>query len=171
MMTKFEPVLSKSKLVLQVNTSLYPVLRWTDELEVSFEAEVNEAGQVNLSAAYSGKLNIYVEKLKSNDQFIDRVVERRLDIQRYPLIRTQLVSLSEQEPNTYQAVGSVTFHGVTQQITGLMQIRPVDDKHLSIAGEVTIDVRNFNIEPPVMMAFKSDPMITMTLVLVLKRPD
>ena len=170
-MTKFEPVLRRSKLVLLINTSLYPISRSTSEMEAQFEAEVDAEGKVNVNAPYKGHLEIYVDKLKSDDQFIDRVVQNRIETRRYPYIKADLLSLHEGEGDFYDAVGTIYFHGVTKEVEGQLQISRIDSRHIIIAGEITLNVSDFNVAPPTLMALKVDQMITMTLSLVVRKPE
>ena len=170
-MTKFEPVLRRSKLVLLINTSLYPISRSTSEMDAQFEAEVDAEGKVDLTAPYKGRIEVYVDKLKSDDQFIDRVVQNRLETRRYPLIKAELLSLHERDDNSYNAVGNINFHGVNKQVEGELQISRIDSKHIIIAGEITLNVSDFDVAPPTLMALKVDQMINMTLSLVVRRPD
>jgi polyisoprenoid-binding protein YceI len=64
------------------------------------------------------------------------------------------------------ANGNLTFHGVTQRIEFPVQITKADDT-TTIAGEATIDYRNWNLKViRLMMALKVDPIVKVKFKLI-----
>lgn len=171
-MAKFLLVLDRSEITLEGQSRLHPIHASSRELEGYFEAELRAGGQLDLSTQPSGRVEVLVEDLKSMNPLYDREVRKRLDMRRFPKIRAEVVEFREAlGENRYLAVGDVAFHGVTQRLEDELIVRQLDEHTLEIHGEITINVRDFKVNPPNLPMVGIMPTVHVKLRLVLDRED
>ena len=170
-MVRFEVVRNRSKLMVEGQSTLHPIHTSTNKLTGYFEAELDLDGQLNLSIPPTGYLEVYIEDMKADQEYIDRVVQIRLDTRRFPMIKAKLVSVSERGEGRYFAVGDISFQGVTRRAENELSITWLDNQNLSISGELTINVRDYEITPPSLMTIKIQPEVKVNLNLVVKRAN
>lgn len=169
-MAKFLPILDRSEITLEGQSRLHPIRATTNEIEAQFEAELLADGQLDLSAQPSGSIEVQVEDLKSMNPLYDREVRKRLDMRRYPKIKADVVEIREAlGENRYLAVGDVSFHGVTQRVEDELIVKQLGEDTLEIQGEITINVRDFKVNPPNLPMVGIMPTVQVKLRLVLDR--
>jgi polyisoprenoid-binding protein YceI len=168
-MAKFQPVRNRSELALEGESSIHPLHTSTQEIEGYFEAVLGDDGQLDLSVAPTGRLEVYIEGLKSGNGLIDREMQRRLNTRRFPSVIAEVVEVKAGDgKGRYRASGDLTFHGVTRRLEDDLTISLLDDHTLEIKGEITIDVRNFNVDPPKLLMVKVHPEVKAKLQVVAK---
>jgi polyisoprenoid-binding protein YceI len=129
-------------------------------------------GQLDLATQPSGSIEVLVEDLKSMNPLYDREVRKRLDMRRYPKIRADVVEIREAlGENRYLAVGDVAFHGVTQRLEDELIVKQLGEGTIEIRGEITINVRDFKVNPPNLPMVGIMPTVQVKLRLVLERED
>jgi polyisoprenoid-binding protein YceI len=171
-MPKFAPVSGRSELSLVAESSIHPIRASTTKLEGFFEAELLDDGHLDLSVAPSGRLEVYVENLESGNKLIDREAQRRLNIRRFPSIIAEIVEIRKIEGNgNYKAAGDLTFHGETQRYEDGLALTQLDEHTIEMSGEITVDMRDFGIEPPKLLMVKVYPEVKVRLNVVAKRVD
>lgn len=163
-MSRFEGVNGRSELALQAESSIHPLHTVTNELTGYFEATIDGGGQIDLSAPVSGQIEILVSNLKSNNNFVDRELHNRLNVQRYPRIVAKLLEIKKGKGDgKYAAVGDLSFHGVTRRLEDELIVRQVDERTVEIQGDIVLDVRNFNVEPPKLLMLRVHPEVEVKL--------
>lgn len=168
-MAKFQPIRDRSELALEGESSIHPLHTSTQEIEGYFQAKLGDDGQLDLSVAPTGRLEVYIEGLKSGNGLIDREMQRRLDTRRFPSVIAQVVEVrAGAGQGRYHAVGDLTFHGVTRRLENDLAITLLDAHTLEINGEITIDVRDFNLNPPKLLMIKVYPEVKAKLKVVAK---
>jgi polyisoprenoid-binding protein YceI len=171
-MAKFLPILDRSEITLEGQSRLHPIRATTNELEAHFEVELLADGQLDLATQSSGSIEVLVEDLKSMNPLYDREVRKRLDMRRYPKIRADVVEFREAlGENRYLAVGDVAFHGVTQRLEDELIVKQLGEGTIEIRGEITINVRDFKVNPPNLPMVGIMPTVQVKLRLVLERED
>src|SRR5262245_32695124 len=126
-MTHFELIQAGSKLSLYAQSNLYPIQTSTNLLNGMFEMPFDFAGKVDPSASVSGQMTVSVEDLKSGLDHIDRLIQKRLDIRRYPMIRVKLLAITKcASENYFTGVGEISFHGITRRIEEKLTITVLD---------------------------------------------
>jgi polyisoprenoid-binding protein YceI len=170
-MARFQLVRGQSQLSLDGRSSLHPIHTASTELEGYLEVELDN-GRLDLSVPPTGRFEVPVESLKAGNELYDLEMRRRLDTRRYPTIVAELLELRTLASGTrYQAVGDLTFHGVTRRYEGEVRITPLDEHTLEVSGERMFDVRDFNMEPPKLLIFKVYPEVQVMLKAVAKQAD
>jgi hypothetical protein len=130
-MSRFEPVDGRSELALEGESSIHPLHTATTDLKGYFEATLNDAGQLDLSAPVSGQVEMLVESMKSNNVLIDREMQKRLNTRRYPRVVAELVAVEQRSGmGHYRAAGDLTFHGVTKRLEDELILQQIDEIRL-----------------------------------------
>jgi polyisoprenoid-binding protein YceI len=106
------------------------------------------------------------EQVRSGNELQDREMRKLVDSRRFPKISAALQSL-EPAPDTgsYAATGEITFAGRKRVYDGELQIVQRGDV-VTIDGKLTLDIRDFGVEPPRMFMMKVDPVVRVTVHLV-----
>lgn len=163
-MGRFEAINGRSELELAGDSSIHPLHTKTTEVTGYFEAELDPDGNLDLSRPVAGRVEIPVESLKSGNVLIDREMQNRLNTRRYPKVTAEVVEMSQMDGGgQYRAVGDLTFHGVKKRLADELVIRRLDEKTIEIRGDITLDVRQFNVEPPRLLMLKVQPEVTVKL--------
>jgi polyisoprenoid-binding protein YceI len=118
----------------------------------------------------TGRLEVPVRSLRSGNPLEDAELQRRVDARRFPTILGEVRSATslEGQEGMFRVEGDLTFHGVTEAITGELRITPDGDR-LRIDGEHVFDVRQFGIKPPRILMLRVEPEVRVTLSLVAER--
>jgi polyisoprenoid-binding protein YceI len=171
-MPRFEPISSRSEFSLEAESSLHPIRASTNELTGFFEAKLLDNGRLDLTVPPKGRLEVYIESLQSGNKLIDLETQRRLNVRRFPTIIAEVVELrAADRDGNYRAAGNVTFHGETRRLENALVVKSIDERTIEVGGEITIDVRNYGIEPPKMLMLKVEPEVKATLKVVAQRVD
>lgn len=132
------------------------------------DAEI-AGGELALDPVPSGRLEIDVRQLHGPDRRYDREFRNRLDVQRYPRIVGVLREFSRTGNGTYRMTGDLTVRGVSQLVEGTMRTEIDDDGALRGAGEATVDLRRFGLDPPRFLFLRVDPHIAVQVDFVAAR--
>ncbi len=172
-MARFRIVPERSRVWIDARSSLHPIHTETDGLEGWLDLVVHgEGGQVELTTAPSGHLELPVERLTSGNQLEDRELRRRIDARRYPTIAGDLTLMQETGTDGRYAVGGdLTFMGTTRSYKDQMTVEPVDPRTVRLAGQSTFDIRDFGMAPPRILMFKVEPQVTVRVEIVAERTD
>jgi polyisoprenoid-binding protein YceI len=152
------------KVGLRVN--LHPSHIDANALSGTIDCEVDEQGKPRLAQPYSAVLTLPVEAIKSGNGMQDREMRRRFDVSRFPTI-TATVTHGEtlEGEGRYRATAKLTMHGVTNEITGDVQLR-VDGTTMTIDGQQVINVKEFGIDPPRLIILKVEPEVDLQVHIV-----
>jgi polyisoprenoid-binding protein YceI len=171
-MSRFEPVDGRSELALSGDSSIHPLHTATSELTGYFEATIGEDGQLDLAAPIAGEIEIPVDSIQSGNTLIDREMRNRLNTRRFPHVVAKLIEIRKKSgPGRYQAIGDLTFHGVTKRLEDDLMIQQIDERTIEIQGEINLDVRDFKVEPPKLLALKVHPDVKAKLRFVVERTN
>jgi len=157
----------RSEVRIEARSSIHPIHAVTYGLEGFFEAEVTDAGRLDLSVPPKGRLDLPVERLSSGNPLYDREMKRRIDARRYRTISGELTEMSEAgEGGRYVVGGNVTFRGVTRYSEDEMSFSMVDEHSISLEGSHVFDIRDFEMEPPRIMMLKVHPDVSVSVKIV-----
>jgi polyisoprenoid-binding protein YceI len=171
-MTRFESINGRSEMSLAGDSSIHPLHTKATEVKGYFEATLDDDGLLDLSEPVAGKVEIPVDSLRSGNALIDKEMQSRLNTRRYPRVMAEVVEIEKLgDSGKYRAIGDLTFHGVKKRLTDKLEIELLDENTIQIQGKITIDVRQFNVEPPKLMMLKVYPEVTVSLHFVAARVD
>ena len=135
-----------SEIVVEARSNVHPIEIRTQGVRGTIDVEVRN-GQIDLSSAPRADLEIAADLLRSGIDLYDSEIHRRIEVRKYRTIKGQLRDASELGQGRYKLRGSLSLHGVTRDIEGEVIVRAGDD-WLEFEGMKTLDMREFNLEPP-----------------------
>ncbi|MBI2706208.1 MAG: YceI family protein [Actinobacteria bacterium] len=143
----------RSTVDIHASSSVHPIhtkARVSGWFEATFEGD----GGIDGSAPLGGYIEFDLSRMRSGNPLVDRESERRLQVRRYPTVSGELTALSASaEPDAFAASGELTFHGVTREIRGMLRIERSRGE-LTLSGSTTIDVTDFDVQPPSLLVIK-----------------
>ncbi len=153
----------RSMLSIEGRSTLHPIRSDATGLQGWVELTFDSRGGIDLAAPASAHLEFPLSRLRSGNPLLDRETERRVEAKRYPVITAELAQLaSAEDADHVMARGAVSFHGVTTDLLGIVQLRQ-DDGELEINGEVRFDVREFGVRPPRLLALRVHPEVAVIM--------
>jgi len=136
----------RSEVFVEARSNVHPIEIRTQGVKGTIEVEVRN-GLIDLSSAPRADLEIAADLLRSGIDLYDSEIHRRIEVRKYRTIKGQLRDASELGGGRYKLRGSLSLHGVTREIEGEVMVRTGDD-WLEFEGAKTLDMREFNLEPP-----------------------
>lgn len=144
-----------SFLVIHSNSSVHPITWTARALSGSLTATL-VADTVDARAVIDGVLELAVSDLKSGTAAYDLQLPRAVHAKKFPTIRATLTSLDPTEGETYQASGTLEFHGTQVEIEAPIRVQTKNGK-IRLSGELGTDLRHFGFEPPKVLGLKVYP--------------
>ncbi len=139
-------------------SSLHPINTETRGIQGWFESALLADGSLNLAQPVTGALEVAVDRLSSGNQLYDRELKRRVDARKYPTILGQITRVTAAEgQDQYMVTGDLSFHGKTHTFEHEMSIKLDDEGSISLWGDYTFDIREFDMKPPSMLMLKVYP--------------
>lgn len=170
-MVRFSIVPARSKVRIEARSSLHPISSTSSGLEGWLELELLGGGRVNTTVPPKGHVELDVERMSTGNGLYDREMRKRVDVRRYPTISADLVGIDPcPREGRYRVQGEITFHGVTRPAEDDLDLDVGADGSLTLTGDSTFDIRDFDLEPPKLLMLRVDPELRVG-VSVLARPD
>lgn len=149
-----------SSVVVHARSSLHP---FTGSCPVSGHFDVAVAsGRPDLRQPPTGQLRVDVSQLCSEDETLDREMRTRLESDRYPYITAVLRDVAAAGVGALRMTGDLTLHGRTRTVHGKGSLAMAGDS-LVFEGSMTIDIRDFDIQPPKLLMLRVHPAIDVRL--------
>lgn len=162
---------SRSTIEILGKSSLHPIhgaLR-DGVLSGTIVAEVVD-GSIDVTASPQGRVELPVEGLSFGNSLYDRELPKRLQTRSYPLIVVELESIEPTGASGEHHFGlTLTLHGVTKSFDERAHVEIPDGETITVIGEHTFDVRDFDIEPPKKLGMKVHPDFLVKVSLVGER--
>jgi polyisoprenoid-binding protein YceI len=155
----------RSRLWALARSSLHPIRVETDGLEGYLDAESADGG-VRLGLPIHVELETAL--IRSGNALLDRELERHLEVRKYRRVIGEARELEAVDPASgrHWVRGDLTLHGVTRVLDAQLSLRTLSDGMLELAGERTIDMRDFGLTPPKLFIFRVYPEVQLRLRLV-----
>ena len=154
-MPRYRIVPERSRLQARATSSVHPIDVDTTGVEGWFEIAL-DGGRIDTTVAPAGRVEIDVDRLRTGNPLYDRELDRRLDTRKFPRVRGDVRAIRAADDG-YAVRGDLTFHGETRPVEGRVRLRVVDERTIEVAGEQTIDMREFGLEPPRFLMLKVHP--------------
>jgi len=162
-MTRFTLVPERSRLRMEARSSVHPIHGQADGLSGFVELQVTD-GAVDLAEKPTAEITLDVDRVTANNDLLDSELRRRVDTQRYPRARG-LVTEAREAGGSFEVDGELTFHGVTNPVTGRARAR-VEGDVLHVEGEFGFDIRDFGLQPPRLLMLKVQPDVRIEVEIV-----
>jgi polyisoprenoid-binding protein YceI len=162
---------ARSRVTIDAKSSLHPIHSETDGLEGWLELDVDGDGAVDLDAEPRAHVEFPVDRLRSGNALEDRELRRRIDARRFPTINGDLTGMeSTGRDGCYRVRGNVTFKGVSRSSEDEMTVS-VDADGIQLQGASVFDIRDFGMEPPLILMLKVAPEVTVTVHIVARKEE
>jgi polyisoprenoid-binding protein YceI len=163
---RYDIVPERSQVWIEARSNVHPIHSQTDGLEGFVELTLGADGAVDVNSGASAQLSLPVDRLRSGNVLEERELKRRIEARRFKTIDGELTSLSAGADGTYLVEGMITFRGESRVYEAPMTIEAVDDSTLRLAGEATLDIRDFGMEPPRILVLRVEPEVTVRVDVV-----
>lgn len=154
-MASFQIDPDRSVLTAEASSNLHPIRIETSGLRGTIEVRVGADG-LHLDPLPTAQLELPVELLRSGIELYDMEVQRMLEARKFPRLRGELLEVRPAGPGRYHLRGKLSLHGVTADLEGEVRVQ-VDGDVLEIEGEKTIDMRDFDLDPPRILMLRVNP--------------
>lgn len=145
---RFDP--DASRLDVHASSSLHGIDTGAAGVEGELSLVLAPDGTIDRSAPVEASIRFPLERLRSGNPLEDVATERAIELKRYPVVEGRLTAIEPagDDPRRHRVTGELTFHGVTHEVTGEIELVVGDDGSLAITGEETLNVRQWGVRPP-----------------------
>ncbi len=147
----------ESEIFAEARSNVHPIEIRTHGVSGTIDVEV-DSGKLNLDGVPRATVQISADLLRSGIELYDNEIHRMIEARKYRTIRGELTHATEIANGRYRLRGSLSLHGVTRDIEGEVTVRVRDgDAVLEIEGAQTLDMREFNLDPPKILMLEVKP--------------
>jgi polyisoprenoid-binding protein YceI len=154
--TRYRLLPERSRLAIEARSSVHPIRIETTGLEGYVEIALVD-GRPDLATPPGGRVEIATERLRTGNVLYDGELARRLDPRRHPRVVGDVANVTVVGAGAYHVRGTLALHGRTQVVEGEARVEKVGDDVIEIAGEMTIDMRDFGFDPPRLLMLRVHP--------------
>lgn len=165
-MTHYDIDADQTYLEFDGKSSVHPIHAKATGVTGSFDAEVND-GAIAADPAPAMRFSVPVANIKSGNEMEDSQMRNLIGGPRYPNITAVLKSLTSLGQNRYTMQGEITVRGQSRTYDGEVT-SSADGSQLTLDGQRSFDMREFNIQPPQILFLKVFPDVNVKLHLVAK---
>lgn len=152
----------ESVVELHADSSVHPIHGEIRNLRGEANVDVAD-GNVNPNGA-TGYIEADVEQLGTGKKLEDIALRKQIDAKKFPTVRYEVKEVTG-GPDTYNVRGELTFHGVTKEFNTEVRAK-VDSGTLYAEGELSLDIRDFGVQPPKILNLQVYPDIRVVARLV-----
>lgn len=148
---------------MTATSSVHPIHGESTDVDGYVEVAMGEDGSPDLSQPPTARIELAMDSIATGNALYDAELARRTETRKYPRVIGELRGVSARGDGHYQVSGDLTFHGVTKPIQTDMTVRILDRKRLEAEWSQTIDIRDFDLNAPRILAFKVDPRVAVSV--------
>lgn len=160
---RYRIVPARSQLWAEARSSVHPIRVETAGFEGYLSAEVENG---HATVGVPSRIELPAGRLKSGNGLLDSELARRIELDKYPRIVGEVIEVTPEKVK-----GELSFHGVTHAVEGRVTVRVLDDQTLELEGELTIDMRDFGLNPPKILFLRVEPEVRVRAKVVAVRED
>jgi polyisoprenoid-binding protein YceI len=158
-------VSDRSAVLIEARSNVGPIAFGTTGLQGHIDVALANQG-IDLEVAVVAVLEVELATLTSGNALYDAELLRRIDARRHPVTRIDLRSAVRiGRSDRFQVAGDLSFHGLTQRITGSVELRFDDTGGLQVTGEHVFDIRDFGVAAPSVLMLRIYPDVRVELQL------
>jgi polyisoprenoid-binding protein YceI len=155
-MTRFSVVSHRSRVQVEVQSTLQRLVLESDQLAGEFEATVQDGGVDPQSV--TAKMTLPTPSLGSGNWLVDRDVRNMLEARKYSEISGQVIEVKSADGSgNYWVRGMLRLHGVAREVQGKARLVEVGDRHAVFEAEMKLDFTLFNLAPPKLIMLRVEP--------------
>ena len=155
---KFYADKSQSLITYAMNHPLHSWEGTSKEINSVILADKNK--EIISQSAVSVKISSFDSQNANRDSHTIEVT----DAIKYPNISFSSTSI-KQDGDNLQITGKLTFHGISKEMT-INAIKKIVNNKLEVSGNFSVNMKDFNIDPPTLMAMATDEEIKLRFVLI-----
>lgn len=167
-MTHYKIVPGRCELAVQASSSLHPIRAEARELAGEIDAELAD-GVLDPSAPTGARVELATAALRAGNPLLDRELQGRLEARRYPRVAAWVTEVSGPVDGAYDVHGELTLRHVTRPVTARATLVSGDRRSLEVSGVLTLDMRDFQLDPPKLLGLRVDPEVAVTVRIVAER--
>jgi polyisoprenoid-binding protein YceI len=145
--------------LITARSTLHNVRVRSDELTGWLDATVDDEA-LDLETAY---LELPVDALTGDSPLTTREVARRLEIRRHPLVHATVEPVTGPLGRRRPVRGELTLHGASRSLDGAATVEQRRGGALRVEGTVRLDMRDFGLRPPSLLALRVRPEVEVRL--------
>jgi DNA-binding PadR family transcriptional regulator len=153
----------RSAVLIEVRSTAGPISFGTVGVRGTIEAALTN-GVLHPDISPSGSIVFDVMDLHSGNPLYDAELLRRIDARRYRTVSVELQHCGTGGPESrYALSGEVTFHGVSRQVEGTVNVEAISQTRVLVTGEQVFDIRDFSLSSPTVLMLRIYPDIRVRL--------
>ena len=169
-MTRYTITPESSALTAVARSDLHPVEARAARLTGTIDATLTGDG-VDVSRPASARIELSTDALLTDNPLVQRELRRRLDTRRYPTA-TAAVREVRGSGTRYEVRGDLALRHVTGPLRGHAVLVAGDTGRIEVTGELVLDVREFQLDPPRLLGLRVYPEVTVTVrLLAIAEPE
>lgn len=156
-MTAYRIEPDQSEVYVEARSNVHPIEIRTQGVTGIIEVDT-EPGRLKLSPAPRASIEIGADDLRSGIELYDKEIHRMIEVRKYRTIKCELLEVNEVSAGHFQLKGTIQIHGVTRELDGDVTVQVNDDAvTLEIEGSKTIDMRDYDLDPPKILMLEVRP--------------
>lgn len=161
-MTRYAITPARSSMSAEARSSVHPIHGEARELTGWIDAIVTD-GVVDVEQPARAYVEFPTDTLKADNALINREIQRRLGSRRYPTVKAEINEVAAAEQGRIRVRGKLSLAGATQEVSGTAAVDLGSDGAMAIDGELTLDLRDFGLDPPKMLGLRVYPDVAVRL--------
>lgn len=167
-MTSYRLDPRRCELTAHARSSLHPIQAEARMLTGEIDAEIVD-GVLDLDQPATARIELPVGSLSANNALVNREIQNRLDARRFPTVAVTVSKVSKARNGGYELQGELRLRHVTRPITAQAALVSSDPNTLHVTGDLTFDVREFELDPPKLLGLRVYPEVAVTVRIVAAR--
>jgi polyisoprenoid-binding protein YceI len=162
--TVFEVQPGRSAVLVKARSSVGPISFATSHLRGAITAEL-EGKAIDLDSPITAELTVSLRELTSGNTLYDTELKRRIDARRYPeaTLHLEHASRTADESNRFELSGRIELHAVVRPLLGVVTVERLEHDMMVIRGQQMLDIREFELDVPTMLALKIFPEVSVEM--------
>jgi polyisoprenoid-binding protein YceI len=154
--TSFGVIAERSAVLIRARSNVGPIEFGTTSVAGTITVDA-AGGRVTDPHGAAALLDVEIATLRSGNSLYDAELAHRLDARLFPTAAVELETASRLGEDRFDVTGSLTLHGVTAMLDGVVAVAFPSDGKLIVTGDQTVDIRDFDIAAPTMLMLKIYP--------------
>lgn len=162
--TVFEVQPGRSAVLVKARSSVGPISFATSQVRGSISV-VLEDKVIDVDSPITAELSVSLHELTSGNSLYDTELKRRIDARRYPVATLHLeqAARTATESNRFELSGRIELHAVVRPLSGLVTVERLERDMMVIRGQQMLDIREFELDVPTMLALKIFPEVSVEM--------
>lgn len=155
-MKRFEVVPRRSTVLIGARSTMGPITFESRNVTGTIDAVMLD-GAICADPYPRATLRVDLTELRSGNELYDAELRRRIDTRRFPTCILDLHHTERLGGRRYALAGDLTFHDTTRPLEGSAEVDLIEENRLTVIGDKTIDIRDFDVPAPSILMLKIYP--------------